>query len=94
MLIESELCSFLFKCRKIQNKLPIFIIVIIDWFLWVIIPQIGNRAIICLFLLILYFKFIEECASGLLSYIAVKVFKIPNRYYIKPGLYKILLKRR
>ena len=56
---------------KIKFTLPVQTIA---WILWFLKSPIWNRAKIGLFLLIILFKFIAECASGLLRHSFVKVF--------------------
>lgn len=57
-----------------KKALAILLIGTIAWLLWILSSQIGDRATIGLFFLLLLFKFIVECSSGFLKYKLAKIF--------------------
>lgn len=60
--------------EKFKKLLAILLIGTIVWLLWILSSQIGNRATIGLFFLLLLFKFTVEGSSGFLKHRPVKVF--------------------
>ena len=72
VLLEFLPCSFLLKRFKNKKVFAILLIVMVDWIVWVISSQIGNKATISLSFLTLWFDFIVEGASSFLRYSYVK----------------------
>jgi suppressor for copper-sensitivity B len=60
--------------EKFKKVLAILLIGTIAWLLWILSSQIGDRATIGLFFLLLLFKFVVEGASGFLRHRHAKVF--------------------